>query len=126
MGEITPSENEWLIMEIVWASKEKITAAQIIEQLKGKLDVSDKTVRVMINRLVAKGVLGFEVDPNDARIYHYFSLRQKDECLGMKSRRFIDSFFGGDTGLAIASFIKNGNITEEELDEIRKIIDRIK
>ena len=43
MGEITPSENEWLIMEIVWASKEKITAARIIEQLKGKLDVSDKT-----------------------------------------------------------------------------------
>ena len=126
MGEITPSENEWMIMEIVWASKEKITAAQIIEQLKGKLDVSDKTVRVMINRLVAKGILGFEVDPDDARIYHYFSLRQKDECLGMKSRRFIDSFFGGDTGLAIASFIKNGNITEEELDEIRKIIERIK
>ena len=126
MGEITPSENEWLIMEIVWASKEKITAAQIIEQLKGKLDVSDKTVRVMINRLVAKGVLGFEVDSDDARIYHYYALRQKEECLGMKSRRFIDSFFGGDTGLAIASFIKNGDITEEELDEIRKIIDGIK
>ena len=126
MGEITPSENEWLIMEIVWASNEKITAARIIEQLKGKLDVSDKTVRVMINRLVAKGVLGFEVDPDDARIYHYFALRQKDECLGMKSRRFIDSFFGGDTGLAIASFIKNGDITEEGLDEIRKIIDGIK
>ena len=126
MGEITPSENEWLIMEIVWASKDKITAARIIEQLKGKLDVSDKTVRVMINRLVAKGVLGFEVDSDDARIYHYFALRQKDECLGMKSRRFIDSFFGGDSGLAIASFIKNGDITEEELDEIRKIIDGIK
>ena len=126
MGEITPSENEWLIMEIVWASKEKITAARIIEQLKGKLDVSDKTVRVMINRLVAKGILGFEVDPDDARIYHYHALRKKDECLGMKSRRFIDSFFGGDTGLAIASFIKNGDITEEELDEIRKIIDGIK
>ena len=125
MGEITPSENEWLIMEIIWAAKDKMTATQIIEQLKGKLDVSDKTVRVMINRLVTKGVLGFDVDPDDARIYHYHALRQKDECLGMKSRRFIDSFFGGNTGLAVANFIKNGDISDDELEELKRLIDSL-
>ena len=62
MGEITPSENEWLIMEVIWKENKSITASEIIEKLKGILDVSQKTIRVMIGRLVAKGVLNYTVE----------------------------------------------------------------
>ena len=79
MGEITPSENEWLIMEVIWKENKSITASEIIEKLKGILDVSQKTIRVMIGRLVAKGVLNYTVDKNDSRIYHYFPLKSKEE-----------------------------------------------
>ena len=123
MGEITPSENEWMIMEIVWEADGPLTAAEIIKRLKGRLKVSDKTVRVMINRLLAKGVLDYEVDPDDSRIYHYHAKRTREECLELKSRRFVDSFFNGDAHLAVASFIKNGNISDEQLEELKRLID---
>ena len=70
MGEITPSENEWLIMEIIWKADRTMTAAEVIEELKGSVRISDKTIRVMINRLVSKGVLEYSIDERDARVYH--------------------------------------------------------
>lgn len=30
MGEITPSENEWLIMEVIWKESGSLTASEII------------------------------------------------------------------------------------------------
>ncbi|MDE6209768.1 MAG: BlaI/MecI/CopY family transcriptional regulator [Lachnospiraceae bacterium] len=125
MGELTPSENEWTIMEVVWRSKERITATKIIEELSGVLDISKKTVRVMINRLVSKGLLDYVVDENDARVYHYFPKRSKEECLKMKSERFINNYFGGDRSLAVANFLKASDITEEQIDELRSILDTL-
>lgn len=125
MGEITPSENEWAIMEIVWKSADTVTAADIIRQLAGVLDISDKTVRVMINRLVAKGVLDYEVDDKDARIYHYHALRTKEECLKLKNKRYVKNYFGGDASLAVASFIRSADITPEELSELKKMIEEM-
>ena len=125
MGELTPSENEWTIMEVVWRSKERITATKIIEELSGVLDISKKTVRVMINRLVSKGLLDYVVDENDARVYHYFPKRSKEECLKMKSERFINNYFGGDRSLAVANFLKVSDITEEQIDELRSILDTL-
>lgn len=126
MGEITPSENEWLIMEVIWKESESITASEIIEKLKGTLDVSQKTIRVMIGRLVAKGVLGYTVDENDARIYHYFSLKSKEECLDLKSRRFVKNYFGGDASLAVASFLKSADITGEQLAQLEDLVESLR
>lgn len=126
MGEITPSENEWLIMEVIWKESESITASEIIEKLKGTLDVSQKTIRVMIGRLVAKGVLGYTVDENDARIYHYFPLKSKEECLDLKSRRFVKNYFGGDASLAVASFLKSADITGEQLAQLEDLVESLR
>ena len=50
MSSTTPSENEWLIMEVLWESGTPLTASGIIEQLKGIKEVSPKTIRALINR----------------------------------------------------------------------------
>lgn len=126
MGEITPSENEWLIMEVVWNEPDSITASDIIDCLKGILDVSSKTIRVMIKRLVDKGVLGYTVDKDDARIYHYFARKTKEECIKLKSSRFVKNYFGGSTSLAVASFLKSADITDEELEDLRGLLNSMK
>ena len=126
MGEITPSENEWLIMEVLWAHEEAMTAAEIIERLTGKTDVSQKTIRVMINRLLAKGMLTYTVDTRDARIYHYQAARSKDECLRLKSRRFVSNYFGGNASLAVASFLQSADISREQLEDLSSLVESMK
>ena len=123
MGEITPSENEWLVMEIIWKAGRSMTAAEVIKELKDSVCISDKTIRVMINRLVAKGVLEYSVDEKDARVYHYRAVRSREECQALKSDRFVKNFFGGDVSLAIASFLRSAKISGEQLEELRNLVD---
>lgn len=126
MGDNTPSENEWTIMEIVWKHTDSVTAAEIIKELEGVLAISNKTIRVMINRLVAKGVLSYTVDPKDARIYHYTAARTREECLDLKSERFVKHYCGGNISLAVASFLSGADITDEQLDELNTILSEMK
>ena len=85
--ETTPSETEWLVMEVIWGVEGDITASEIIKTLKGTLDVSARTIRVLINRLLAKGVIRYEVDQKDSRVYHYYVVKSKEECLAEKQDR---------------------------------------
>lgn len=122
MREAIPSENEWLVMEVIWRENRPITATEVIGLLGNSLEVSQKTIRVMINRLVAKGVLGYELDKQDARIYHYYPLKTKEECLSVKSSRFLKNYFGGNAALAMASFLRTVDVTEEQLGQLEDMV----
>ena len=102
MKEGIPSENEWLIMEVIWRENRPI------------------------NRLVAKGVLDYTVDKQDARVYHYFPLKTKEECLSVKSSRFLKNYFGGNAALAMASFVQNSNVTKEQLSQLEEMVKELK
>ena len=49
--ETTPSQSEWLIMEVFWASDTFLTAKEVIGKMKERADMSTRMVRVLINRL---------------------------------------------------------------------------
>ena len=51
---IMPSESEWLIMEIIWESDRPLTSAEVIHKLQGKLNMTPKMIRVLMNRLCQK------------------------------------------------------------------------
>lgn len=125
--ETTPSETEWLIMEVIWDSEqEDLTAAEIICALKGKLDVSARTIRVLLNRLLAKGVIRHEVDQKDSRVYHYYVVKSKEECLAEKQARFVRNYFGGNSTLAVASFIEKSQLSDEQFLELQQLVEKMK
>lgn len=126
MGETTPSETEWLIMEVIWNADRDITASEVIERLKGSLDVSARTIRVLINRLLAKGIIGYEVDQRDSRIYHYYVVKTKEECLKEKQDRFVRHYFGGSHTLAVASFLEQAPLNREQILELEQIVEKLK
>ena len=59
---IMPSESEWLIMEIIWESDGPLTSAEVIHKLQGKLNMTPKMIRVLMNRLCQKKLLCYTVD----------------------------------------------------------------
>lgn len=127
MGRQIPSENEWMIMEVLWNNEGmSMTAAEIIRALEPGLVISPKTVRVMIGRLVSKGMLGFTVDKDDARIYHYHALREREACLAEKEQRFVSRYFGGKVSLAVASFLRSADISDDELGELQELVGRLR
>lgn len=126
MSELTPSENEWLVMEVIWEAGEPITATEIIARLSGKLDVAPKTIRVMINRLLAKGIISYQVDKQDARIYHYYAVKERAVCLAEKRSKFVKNYFGGSSSMAVASFLSAEDISDEQLAELEELVKSLK
>ena len=126
MKEMTPSETEWLVMEVIWNAEGDIIASEIIQNLKGTLDVTARTIRVLINRLLSKGVIGYKVDEKDSRVYHYYALKTKEECLSEKQNRFVRNYFGGNSTLAVASFIEKSRLSREQLSELEQLVEKLK
>ena len=86
--ETTPSQSEWLIMEVFWEGDTSLTAKEVIKKVQKKTDMSPRMVRVLLNRLWQKGVLSYTVDEHDSRVYHYSVVKSKEECQKEKSRKF--------------------------------------
>lgn len=124
--DITPSETEWLVMEILWESIVPMTSMEIIQRLRDVKEMSPKTVRVLINRLYQKGIIDYTIDKKDARVYHYFPVKLKDECLQEKSRRFAESYFLGNKTNALAALIQNCDLTQEQIGELEAILEKSK
>lgn len=122
--ETTPSQSEWLIMEVFWASDTSLTAKEVIKKIKDKADMSPRMVRVLINRLCQKGVLSYTIDEHDLRVYHYSVLKSKDECQKEKSQKFIDSYFGGSRNNAMAALLQSEKLTEEQFRELEEILEQ--
>lgn len=124
--ETTPSQSEWLIMEVFWASDASLTAKEVIKELREKTDMSSRMVRVLINRLCQKGILSYTVDERDSRVYHYSVMKSKEQCQKEKSRKFIDSYFGGSRKNAMAALLQSVELTEDQYQELEEILEKCK
>lgn len=124
--ETTPSQSEWMIMEVFWASRTSLTAKEVIKKIKDKADMSPRMVRVLINRLCQKGVLSYTVDEHDLRVYHYSAVKTKEQCQKEKSKKFIDSYFEGSRTNAMAALLQSAKLTEEQYQELEEILEQCK
>lgn len=119
------SDAEWNIMSVVWEN-EKCTANEIVDVLSKTTTWSPKTIKTMINRLVKKEALSYEVDSKDKRTYHYFSKVSEDECIKEASSSFIKRVFKGSLNAMMANFVKEAELTEEDIEELKNILDKKK
>ncbi len=120
--EITPSE--WQIMEVLWACGEPLTSSEVYKRMQGNVDMSMRMVRVLMNRLNQKDVLGYTVDERDSRVYHYYAQKTREECEKEKSRKFVDSYFSGNGTNAMAALLQSFTLTDEQIKELEDILEK--
>ena len=124
--ELLPSESEWLIMETLWNCDHDLTSSEITDRLPNTSSMTQRMVRVLINRLCKKGLLTYTIDPNDSRVYHYKAVKGREELRREKSKAFIDSYFVGNTLGAAFAFLEDGKLTKEQIEELEDIIRKAK
>lgn len=112
------SESEWEIMKIIWRNS-PITAEQITHLLPDEFGWSDKTVRTFINRLLKKGVIGFE---KEGRSYKYYPLVSEEECIKSESKSFLKRVFGGAAHMMVTNFIEEIDLSDKEIEQLQRIL----
>jgi len=117
------SDAEWQVMEVIWAHAEPITANEIVARLESSTAWKDKTIKTMLNRLVKKGALGYEAE---GKRYLYKPKVARDECVRVQSRSFLSRVFGGATGAALVHFVEEHDLSQAEIEQLRRVLARRK
>lgn len=115
------SDSEWQVMKIIWANN-SCTANKVVEALSESTDWKPKTIKTLINRLVKKGVISYNLDENDKKTYHYFPLILEKECKKEESKSFLKRVFNGSLNAMIANFLNEEELSSEEIEELKRIL----
>ena len=116
------SEAEWLVMRVLWA-KSPATAKEVVAALEAETRWNPKTVLTLINRLVAKGALGFA---KKARAHLYYPKVSERDCVSVESRSFLERVYGGAIQPMLAHLVQETTLSKQDIAELRRILDERK
>lgn len=114
------SEAEWVVMKAVWREN-PITANRIVEVLSGSTQWSPKTIKTLLNRLVNKGAVGYEIK---GREYDYFPLIEERVFVKEESRSFLKRVFGGALKPMFATLVESEDLSKEDIEDLKRILDK--
>ena len=111
-------ESEYRFCLIMW-EHEPVTAAQLVKLCQDQLGWKRTTTYTVIKRLGERGVLKNENGT-------ITSLVSKDEAQACEIDELVEKKFEGSLPAFIAAFTKHQAMSEDELDEVQRMIDCIR
>ena len=109
-------ESEYRFCLILW-EHEPIKSSELVNLCKEQLGWKPTTTYTVIKRLSERGVL-----KNENTIVS--SLISKDEVQASEIEEMVEKTFEGSLPAFVAAFTKHQKISEKEIDEVQKMIDR--
>ncbi len=109
-------ESEYRFCLILW-EHEPIKSSELVNLCKEQLGWKPTTTYTVIKRLSQRGVL-----KNENTIVS--SLVSKDEVQASEIDEMVEKTFEGSLPAFIAAFTKHRKISEKEIDEVQRMIDR--
>lgn len=116
------SDSELEIMKIIWKHS-KTTTNCIIEELADEIEWKPNTVKTLVNRLLNKNAIGFD---KVGKEYYYYPKVMEEEYIKKESESFINKLFNGSINSMLVNFIKNEKISENDIEELRNILNKHK
>ena len=104
-------------MKVVWRL-EKATVREVYEALRTKRDIAYTTVMTMMKILEEKGYLK---KTRIERAYQYRPSQPRHQVIGAMVRDFLDRVFDGAAAPLLVHLAKDGRLSKEEKDLIRRI-----
>ena len=111
-------EGEYRFCLILW-EHQPIKAVELAKLCQEKLAWKRTTTYTIIKRLGERGVLKLENGIVTALI-------SKEEAEAAEIETFVESKFGGSLPAFVAAFTKHQDLSDSDLDEVQKMIDRIR
>lgn len=111
-------ESEYRFCLILW-EHEPVTAVELVKLCAEQLGWKRTTTYTVIKRLGERGVLA-----NEGGMIT--SLVSKDEAQAGEIDELVEKKFEGSLPAFVAAFTRRQDLTERELDEVQRMIDRVR
>lgn len=115
------SEAESQVLQYLW-DKGSATAADVVENLADIHGWTEATIKTLLNRLKTKGAISARAD---GRRFVYSPSLARDEWLIEESTGLLNRLFEGRLAPLVSHFSSHGKLTDQDLQELRELIDRI-
>lgn len=116
------SEAEGKVMEVFWRAEGPLSADDVVAAMHNDRDWSAGTIRTFLTRLVKKNAL---MATPEGRRYLYSPLVPREDYVHEQSRKLIDTLFGGRIAPFITHFSERHDLTRDEVDELKRLIERL-
>jgi len=117
------SEAELTVMEALWSARSPLTAQEVHDRIGDAREWSDRTVKTMLGRLLAKGVLAHE---EDGRRYLYRPAVKREAYVAGESRRLVDRLFGGRAAPLVAHLAEGEGLSQDDIAELEALLKELK
>ena len=113
------SKTEEQLMEVIWQHG-RVFMKEIIDSYPDPKPATT-TIATLLKRMQDKGFVGFELYGNSRQ---YYPLVKKEDYFSKHVNEIIKDFFG-NSALQFASFFtQSSDLTKEELEDLKKIVDQ--
>lgn len=116
------SEAEQAVMEVLWLDS-PLGAAEVAQRVDPTRGWSDRTVKTLLSRLLAKGVL---VHEEEGRRYLYRPVVPREAFVAQESDKLIDRLFGGRVTPLVAHLAERDLLTPRDIAEIEALLKELK
>ncbi len=114
----TLTDAEHRIMEVLW-EKGSATVAEVADALAGEDGTAYTTILTMMRILKDKGYLTYR---KEGRAHVYNPAVNRQTAARKAVRQLLAKFFAGSPGELVLTFLRDEELSPEEIDELRKKI----
>ncbi len=124
MEDYTLSDSELFVMKVIWRSEESLSLQDIAERVNRIYEKNWKpqTVSVFLGRIVKKNLL---TSKRQGRQFFYYPTMTEEEYRKKEAVKCVDSLGDGRADVFFAALSQARNLTEEEKDKIRGILNEL-
>lgn len=119
MARQTVTETEYELMKVLWKSDKPLSFGEILTAVSEKNWVRN-TVGTMLSRLCDKGVVAYE---KKGKFNLYYAVLPEEEYTKSETKSFLSKLYNGSIGNLVASLYQNKEISQSEMEALKKIID---
>ncbi len=113
---------ELAIMKVIWRLKD-VSVREVYETLRERRPVAYTTVMTMMNTLEGKGYLKRELD---GRAFRYRPAVPERRVVTKMVKEFVERVFDGSTAPLLAHLVTSTELSDDEREELRRLIDGAK
>ncbi|WKN43526.1 BlaI/MecI/CopY family transcriptional regulator [Tunicatimonas pelagia] len=119
MEELTKTEER--IMQVFWRLK-KAFVKDVIEQLPDDPKPPYNTISSVVRLLEKKGYLAYKAY---GKTYEYYPAISKGEYRKLYIKKLLSGYFDNSPVSLLSFMVEEEQLSEEEINELKKLIDRI-
>ena len=112
------SDAEWKIADCLWKN-ESMTITELTRELRSSTGWTKNTIITLLKRMTEKGAVTYI---QEDRAKRFCPAIDRTEAELEETTSFLDKVYKGNVGLMISNLIDSDQLTDEQLEELKRII----